>query len=210
MTTPLDKLEINRTGKIKLARLFSNIVSPPVIFAIVGLVLSLTELPIPDALIWAAISGFIISLMPILFVLWLLKSGRIVELHMSDTKERHLPYLVGVTSGVLMLTIVTLFNGPESLKCLAIFDILALSVLGLINFRWLISFHATAVSAAFLITALVFGWGVSLFILPFVVAVVYVRLYLKRHSPAQVVAGLFLGVISVLILSNLFGCFVCL
>lgn len=208
MTTPLDQLEINRTGKIKLARLFSNIVSPPVIFAVVGLVLSLQELPLPNALFWAAISGFIISLLPILFVIWLLKTGRIVELHMSDTRERHLPYLVGVGSGVLLFAIVTVFNGPESLKCLAIFDIFTLSVLGIINSRWLISFHATAITAAFIITGLVFGWGASLFILPLVIAVIFVRLYLKRHSPAQVLAGLIFGVISVLILSNVFGCFV--
>ncbi len=207
MTTPLDQEEQNRTGLVQFARVFSNIVSPPVIFAVMGLALSLYELPLNQALLWGAINGFVISLLPILFVLWLLQSGRIGELHMSNTAERHLPYLVAVVCGVLMYGIVDLFRGPHLLQCLALFDIVALSALGIINTRWLISFHATAISAAWAITALVFSWWASLFVLPFVIAVVVVRLFLKRHTPAQIVAGLFLGIFSVWCLT-LLGCFV--
>jgi len=206
MTIPLDQQEHNRKGLVQFARLFSNIVSPPVIFAVMGLALALQSLPIPQALIWAAINGFIISLLPILFVLWLLRTGRIGELHMSNTRERHLPYLVGVVCGALMLALVIFLNGPKSLQCLALFDIITLSALGIINIRWLISFHATAIIAAWAITGLVFGWGLSFFVLPFVIAVIVIRLYLKRHTTMQVLAGLLLGTISVYALT-LIGCF---
>ncbi len=207
MTTPLDQEEQNRTGLVQLARLFSNVVSPPVIFAIMGLALSLYSLPLNQALLWAAINGFVISLLPILFVLWLLRTGHIGELHMSNTGERHLPYLLAVICGILMVGIVTIFDGPRLLQCLALFDILALSALGIINTRWLISFHATAISAAWAITVLVFGWWAGFLVLTFVIMVVIVRLFLKRHTPAQVVAGLFLGIFSVWCLTW-FGCFV--
>lgn len=207
MTTPLDQDEHNRKGIVQFARVFSNIISPPVIFATMGLALALYSLPLRQALIWSAVNGFVISLLPILFVLWLLSTGQIGELHMSNTAERHMPYIVAVICGVLMYTIVTMFNGPWLLQCLALFDILALSALGIINTRWLISFHATAISAAWAITGIVFGWLASLLVLPFVIAVITVRLYLKRHSPAQIIAGLALGVASVWCLA-LFGCFV--
>jgi len=207
MTIPLDQQEQNRKGLVRIARLFSNIVSPPVIFAVLGLALSFQALPLTEALIWAAINGFVLSLLPILFVLWLLRTGRIGELHMSNTDERHLPYFVAVVCGVLMYGIVAIFDGPQMLQCLALFDILALSALGIINTRWLISFHATAISAAWAIIGLVFGWTASLLVLPFVIAVIVVRLYLKRHSPAQIIAGLVLGVFSVWCLTWL-GCFV--
>jgi membrane-associated phospholipid phosphatase len=206
MTTPLDHQVQNRKGLVRLARIFSNIVSPPVIFAILGLALALQALPMPDSLIWAVIYGFVISLLPILFVIWLLNTGRIMELHMSDTSERHLPYLVGVACGALLYGIVVIFDGPQLLKCLALFDMLILSALGIINTRWLISFHASAISAAWVITGLMFGWAASLIVVPFVIAVVIVRLYLKRHSPAQVAAGFLLGVISIWCLT-LLGCF---
>jgi membrane-associated phospholipid phosphatase len=60
--------------------------------------------------------------------------------------------------------------------------------------------------AAFVIVGLVFGWTASLIVIPFVISVCWIRLYLKRHTPAQVTAGLLLGVASVLVLT-LTGCF---
>lgn len=207
MTSPRDWHSSDRTGLTRAARLFSNIVSPPVIFAVMGLVLSLYSLPLAQALAWAAIYGLFVSLMPILFVLWMLSSGRVAELHMSDTGERHLPYIVAVVCAIAFLAIVNIADGPELLRCLGIFNVIALSALALINTRWLISFHATAVAAAWTIVGLVFGWQASLLVLPLVVVVVVVRLYLKRHSVAQVIAGLALGVGSVWALT-LIGCFV--
>ncbi len=206
MSSPLDQQEHNRKGLVRAGRLFSNFVSPPVIFAVMGLALSLKILPLERALPWAAVYGFVVSLLPIIFVLWLLKTGRINELHMSDTSERHLPYLIAVVCGLFIYGLVTLFDGPPLLKCLAIFNIVTLAVLGVINVRWLISFHATAIAAAWAIIGLVFGWEASLLVLPFVIGVVVVRLYLKRHTLSQVVAGLALGILSVWSLT-LFGCF---
>lgn len=206
MSAPRDWHASERTGLTRVARLFSNIVSPPVIYAVIGLVLSLYSLPLPQALTWAAIYGLFVSLLPILFVLWLLNTGRIEELHMSDTGERHLPYLVGIICSLLFLGIVSLAEGPDLLHCLAMFNVITLSALALINTRWLISFHAAAISSAWLIVGLVFGWQASLIVLPFVLLVVVVRLYLKRHTLAQIIAGVILGLASVWVLT-LTGCF---
>ena len=207
MISPLDQQEHNRKGLVHAGRLFSNFVSPPVIFAVMGLALSLKVLPLAQALPWAATYGFVVSLLPILFVLWLLKTGRISELHMSDTGERHLPYLIAVICGFIIYGLVALFDGPQLLKCLAVFNIVTLAILGVVNVWWLISFHATAIAAAWTIIGLVFGWPASLLVLPFVIGVVVVRLFLKRHTPAQVVAGLALGVFTVWSLTW-FGCFI--
>ena len=207
MTSPRDWHAKDRTGLTHAARLFSNIASPPVIFALMGLILSLYSLPLAEALTWAAIYGLFVSLLPILFVLWMLQTGRVAELHMSDTEERHLPYLVAIVCAIVFFGLVTLANGPELLRCLAVFNIITLTALAVINTFWLISFHATAVSAAWTIIGLVFGWRASLLVLPLVALVIVVRLYLKRHTMSQVIAGLALGSGSVFLLS-LFGCFV--
>jgi membrane-associated phospholipid phosphatase len=61
--------------------------------------------------------------------------------------------------------------------------------------------------ATFVIVGLVFGWGYSLIVVPFVISVCWVRLYLKRHTPAQVVAGLGLGVLTSVLSLTLLGCF---
>lgn len=207
MTTPLDHHADNRTGLVRAARMFSNIVSPPVIFAVMGLLLALKAAPMPQALFWAALYGFMVSLLPILFVFWLLKTGRVAELHMSNTKERHLPYISAVLCAVVLYGIVWLLDGPELMKCLALFNIVTLSILGIINSFWLISFHATAITAAWAIIFLTYGRPASIIVAVLVVLVVFVRLYLKRHTLSQIIAGIALGISSVLLLTE-FGCFV--
>lgn len=176
-------------------------------FALLGLAVALYELPFWHGLAWAAVYGFFISLAPILFVFYLLRTGRIGELHMSNARERHLPYLSAILFAIFTFGLVYWLGGPELMRCLTIFNTVELIILMLINVYWLISFHATAIMATFVLVGLIFGWAASIVIvLPFVIAVCWVRLYLKRHTPAQVGAGLALGVLSVLSLT-LVGCF---
>jgi membrane-associated phospholipid phosphatase len=203
---PLDYHEKARTGAVRGARLFSNIVSPPVMFAVLGLVIAWHELDFWPGLGWAVVYGLLVSLSPILFILYLLRTGRIAELHMSDTRERHLPYLSAVGFAALTLLIIHLADGPELLRCLTLFNLVELTALGLINVFWLISIHATGIMATAVIVGLIFGWGAAWALAPLVILVCWVRLFLKRHTPAQVIAGLALGVASVWAIT-LIGCF---
>lgn len=204
--TPRDFLAKNRIGLVGFARIYSNVVSPPVMFAIVGLLFGLKEVGGWAGFWWAALYGITVSLLPILFVLYLLKTGRIKELHMSDTKERHLPYISAVLCAGLAWALLRIFGGPELLRCLALFNMIELAALGVINIWWLISLHSTGIMATMTLIYLVFGWQAALFVLPVVVSVIWVRLYLRRHTPAQVIAGLVLGFASVWSLT-LLGCF---
>jgi len=63
--------------------------------------------------------------------------------------------------------------------------------------------------ATFLLVGLVFGWTIAvILILPLMVTVFAVRLYLKRHTVGQVVAGLLLGAFIIWFAVVVFGCFV--
>ena len=120
-------------GWVRVARIFSNVISPPVIFASLGLALSWKELPFLEGLIWAAIYGFWVSLAPILLVVYLLKTGRISDLHMNTSRERRLPYLASVVGAAIALLIIVVFNGPDLLHCLAIFSLIELTILAIIT-----------------------------------------------------------------------------
>ena len=208
MTTPRDFHKNSHTGRIKAARLFSNIVSPPVMFAILGVAFGLYEIPNFTGFLWAAVYGLLVSLAPILVVLYFLKTGRIKELHMSDTNERHLPYISAIIFALIAFALISYFDGPELLRCLALFNAIELTALGIINVKWLISLHSTGITATFLLVGLVFGWVYALvLVLPFVFLVCYVRLYLKRHTLGQIIAGILLGFASVWLMT-LMGCFV--
>ncbi len=204
---PRDTFAENRTGLVKFARHFSNVVSPPVMFAILGVVFALRERPFWSGMGWAAVYGMIVSFAPILFVVYMLKKGRIAELHMSNTKERYLPYIAAVAFAALAYGILTLSHGPQLLRCLALFNIIELTALGIINLFSLISLHSTGIMATFMLVGLVFDWPTSFtYVFPFVIAVCWVRLYLKRHTISQIVAGIILGIVSVLSLTFI-GCF---
>ena len=208
MSAPRDFHKDSHTGRIKAARLFSNIVSPPVMFACVGLAFALYENPNSVGLAWAVFYGLLVSLAPILVVLFLLKSGHIKELHMSATRERHIPYATAVISAFVAFAVITWFGGPELLRCLALLNTINLVALGLINTRWLISIHANGIMATFLLVGLVFGWlTAAILVLPFLIAVCFVRLYLKRHTVAQVLSGLALGFAAVTFMRVALGCF---
>lgn len=205
---PLDLLVHNRTGLVKAARIYSNVVSPPVMFAVVGLAFGLAAWPNWAGFLWAAEYGILVSLAPILVVLFLLKTGRIAELHMSNTRERHIPYVSAIVFAGIAYGLITRFNGPELLRCLALFNVIELTALAVINSFWLISLHATGAVATTVLLGLVFGWPVGLAVgIPLVGSVCWVRLFLKRHTVAQIVAGLALGTAVVLVLVP-FGCFV--
>lgn len=206
MHRPRDHHAADHVGAVRVARVVSNVVSPPVMFAALGLALALRASPPVPALAWAALYGFFVSLAPILFVLYLLRTSRIVELHMSDTRERRLPYLVAMLGSLTVIALLLALEGPPLLVCLALFNLVALFLIGLINLRWLISFHTMAVMAMDTIVALVYGPLVGLALSPLVALVVAVRLYLRRHTMGQVLAGLLLGAGSVLLLHRL-GCF---
>jgi membrane-associated phospholipid phosphatase len=207
--TPRDFHKDNHTGRVKAARLFSNIVSPPVMFAVLGLAFAFSEDPNLTGLAWAVFYGLLVSLAPILVVLYLLKTGRITELHMSNTSERHIPYVTAVLSALIAYIVITVLDGPELLRCLALLNTINLTALGLINTRYLISIHATGIMATFLLTGIVFSWTLAwVVVFPLLVGVCVVRLYLKRHTVAQVVAGLALGAATVWLMVAVFGCFV--
>jgi membrane-associated phospholipid phosphatase len=205
---PLDQDAANRLGWVRVARIYSNVVSPPIAGAILGITAGLTRgLPFLEGFAWAAVYGLLVSLAPILYVVWLLKTGRIQELHMSNTKERHLPYIAGILTSLLVYAITQIFDGPELIGCLALFNALQLACLAIINVYWLISFHTCAIAATGLVFYLVFGAWTMWLTIPIFLSVAYVRLYLRRHTPAQVIAGTFLGLIVVWVMT-LFGCFI--
>lgn len=207
MNKPKDHSRAVMVGWVRFARIFSNVISPPVIFALMGLALAWKELSFWPGFIWAAVYGFWVSLMPILVVVYLLRTKRISDLHMSHVKERRIPYASSVLGSIIAYLIIQFGGGPPLLFCLSIFSIVSLATLGIITEFWLISIHATSIAAASLVGTLVFGLGALFIMLPWVVLVSWMRLYLRRHTISQVVAGLSLGTLLVLIMTGV-GCFV--
>jgi hypothetical protein len=188
---------------VGLAHIFSNVVSPPTICVVLGFSLAWVDLPFWPGFAWAALYAFLACLVPVCVVLYLLKTGRVSDLHMRNKSERHIPYLIGLICAATVLIIIVLFDGPQLLRYLTVCNIIGLATMGFINVYWLISGHTATIMLATVFVGFVFGAAASIALIPLIGLIFLTRLLLKRHTVAQLIAGLFVGAAPVLILANL-------
>lgn len=180
----------------KIARTISHIISPPVVFAAMGIAVGVKEMGWWPGLGWAVMHGVLISLLPIAYVVYLLQTGQISDITMTRS-ERRIPYLVGTLFSILVIVILLIFPVSKGLLCLSMVEAISLAAMGLINNYWKISNHSTAVAAAALISGSFFGVWVGWSLVAVLAFVVFLRLYLRRHTPMQLVAGILLALIVV-------------
>jgi hypothetical protein len=200
---PLDLSSRSSEAVVRLARAYSDVVSPPTVFAALGIAVAQVGAPVWSGLVWGVVHGVLVSVAPILFILHMLKTGRIADLHIRNRRERHLPYLVGTGCSLIALIIAQAFGASRQLRTLMVSNVVGLAALGIVNAFWQISSHVASITSAALFTGFVFGPPVSIALAPFVVLTFLARLFLKRHTVGQLVAGLGLGAAPVLTLASL-------
>lgn len=191
---PKDFREEDRHGLVLFARRYSNIVSPPIIYAVLGFAVTFSFMPFGPALLWGVVYGLLVSLFPILVVVAMLQLGWVEELHMSNTRERRIPYLAAVLGAVIVLTLAQTYQLDHRFVHLTLFTTINLFLLFCITLFWLISMHTAGAAAFTAIVAVLWGFLPAIYIgLPVLASVTAARLYLRRHSVAQAVAGIILG-----------------
>ncbi len=195
--TPLDTNPRQQSRSIRAARIYSNIFSPPSLYAIFGFVIAWRTLPFWVGSLHAAIFGILSSLLPILYIVHLLRTGKITDLHISNQNERHIPYILGIIGASLALLILVRLHTHPLMKYFVIADIAALSLLAILNIFWLVSAHMTGISIIVTFAGFAFGVKIGLFLLPIVGITFGVRLFLKRHTIPELISGTLLGVVIV-------------
>jgi hypothetical protein len=197
---PLDFDSNSRTGLIRFARLLSDILSPPAAFAAAGLVTGWLDHRSLSGLMWGALYGFLASLVPVLFVVWAYKRGLVSDMHMSDPRERQVPYLIGLAGAALSWYLVGRFADGPLLQGLIACHIVLLIALALWNLFKLVSAHVASLTAIALYFILVGYTAAGLVLAPVVAMMFYVRHYLRRHTMSELVLGLVTGVLAVAVL----------
>ncbi|MFT7585177.1 MAG: hypothetical protein ACI9EW_001600 [Cellvibrionaceae bacterium] len=195
---PRDFDEANRTGLVLFARQYSNFVSPSTIYAALGFAICFSVMPFWSAIGWGIAYGLLVSLFPIIVVLLMLHFGYVEELHISNTRERRIPYLAAISGSLVMWGLAYYFNLQDRFLHFALFNVLNLVMLFLITIYWLISMHTAGAAAFSALIGVIWGWVPAFLIgLPVLISVTAARLYLRRHSPAQAFGGIFLGLSTV-------------
>ena len=180
------------------ARLFTYVISPPTVYAVLGFLLPYLDRP-NNPLRWGLFYNLFIVILPLIFIAFLGLTGRVKTVSMTQ-QERHIPYILAVLSSSAMTYLIWRMNGPVHLLALGWVNILGLAGLAITNWWWKVSNHATAVVSGTVIASAVWGWFLALFLAPVAFLVCYARVYMGKHTLWQVVGGSFLGAFVVFLL----------
>ncbi|MBZ0294017.1 MAG: hypothetical protein K8L99_15750, partial [Anaerolineae bacterium] len=80
--------------RLSWARLVSNLLSPPMIWAIMAFPIAFRDAETQQqALTWALVYGSLVCLLPLLYVAWMVRRGVISDLHMQVRQQRLRPFV---------------------------------------------------------------------------------------------------------------------
>lgn len=149
-----------------------------------------------------------VTLLPLASLPLLKWLGLVGDYQLRHKQDRVFPVLATVIGAFLVFYLSRNLPFSNIVRELYLIMVILLSGFMIVTMRWKMSMHMTAIGA---LCAFVFILGMKYFgevinLLPLLILVAGVlafsRLYLKRHTPAQIYAGFIYGVIVVSLLFN--------
>lgn len=179
---------------VSWARLVSNLLSPPIVWAVMAFPIAFRDAKSDgQALTWALVYGVLVCLLPLLFVAWMVKRGTISDLHMEVRTQRLRPFAVSIICTTIAWWTLRFMGAPSIIPQFALFSLAQIAVMAAITLVWQISMHAMSITSAVVAALTFFGLIPALILLPLIILVGVARLKLKRHTVAQVIAGVVVG-----------------
>src|SRR5687767_3686269 len=81
------------------ARIVSDLLSPPVIWAVLAFPIAFRDSNTSgEAVKWALLYGFLVCWLPLLYIAWNVRRGNITDLHIQMRHQRLRPFLVTLVS----------------------------------------------------------------------------------------------------------------
>lgn len=189
----LDRVHIR---EISWARLVSDIISPPVVWIVLGIAVASKYAQSPEqALLWSLIFTGLMSLLPLAYVGAMVYLGKIGDIHMKNRRERYKPLIVTLVCALLTWLVMRNLNAPRAFPLLALISFGHVAIITLITLRWQISMHSTSLAGVIVAAGIIFEPHTALLFVPLLPLVGAARLKLRRHTIAQVVAGVFIGIL---------------
>ena len=193
----------------RIALGITYVISPPVLPPLlIWLVLRSIEASAIETLLVVAGAAILLSIVPFIFVFWMVRSGRAQSLNLEDRRHRTYAMAIMVVGGLSLIMLIAATSGARLALVTAIVGayILTTLILMAINHRWRISLHAASIAgcaavllfAGSAVASPVQGDPAGLHVLALMAAlgipvVAWARLRLRAHSASQVVVGSIIG-----------------
>jgi membrane-associated phospholipid phosphatase len=181
-----------QTPRTAVARVVSEVFQPPFTVA-AQLLLSPAASPGWPATWWyGAVAAFFTCVLPFAILLWLVRSGRVVDHHVSERSQRAPVLAMSLVCVLAGLAVVALIGAPASVLAMTVAIVVGIAFLAVTSLWWKVSGHASAVATAAVTAVILLGpsWWPVLLVVPLVG---WARVSLGAHTIAQVVAGALMG-----------------
>ncbi len=180
------------SARRRVARILTEVFQPPAVVSILLLISPAVEPGFPGTIWFGVLGALFVCVLPLAYVLLMVRLGKLSDHHVSDRKERAPLLMLALVSVVMGLLVLNVIHAPTSVSVMILALIGGITVLAAVSLVWKISGHASAISAAAVIAALMFGpaWLPLLLLVP---AVGWSRVVLRDHTRGQVIAGSLFG-----------------
>jgi hypothetical protein len=182
---------VPQTWDRKIARLVSDIISPPFL-TLVGAGIFAMALNTKPGWLWSGIYVFVVNIIPTLYILWLVYRGKVSDFHLRVREERVRPYIVIVVCALSAALLMLLGPAPYPLKVISAVGILQMLTLLIVTTKWKISGHSMGISSFSVMVWALFG-NTAAPVLLTIPLVVWARLHLQRHTFLQTLVGVITG-----------------
>lgn len=177
-------------------RLVSTLLSPPPVWALMALPVSLRDAAsLSQGLVNAGIYILFVSLLPMLYVVAMVRRGRITSLDMPLREERRRPFIVSIACTAIAWWLLRSTGAPGVMLFLTLCSLALIASIAIITLSWQISMHMMSMTGVLVAAWAFFGPAWALALSPLWLLVAAARLRLGRHSAAQLLGGAALGVL---------------
>lgn len=183
------------------ARIVSDVISPPVVWAVTSVPLSIyADAGAGRAGLYAAIYIILVCALPIVYIALMVRRGKITDIHIKVRRQRIIPYMITILCAGLAALILWIIGAPPLVTMFAVFSMLQIVIMLLVTTKWQISMHSLGITSAVFALGGMFGVGTAALFSPLIPIVGTARVVLKRHTVAQVIAGGCVGALMTIIL----------
>lgn len=188
----------------KLAKWISIIIGPHTLFPIVfGILITQAQLNLNQLRILVPSILILEVILPLGYISFAPRFGLAGKWDMEKRKERIPLFALVLTTTGLSLAIIH-FYGTQLLFNITLIFLILLAIMAAITEFWKISLHAALVTAATIFINFLYGWRLSYLYL-LIPLTGWARLKLKKHTPAQVVAGVLVPTIYLFLVLVIFS-----
>jgi hypothetical protein len=189
-----DKPVVPKTWDRRIARWISYITNPAILATLTPILIAIA-LEEPAAWLWAGLAISIIVVIPMGYLIWLLKKGKVGDFEVYNRRQRYSLYVFTASLLGGFILAMWIWGAPYLMLLIAGIMLLQGVLMFLVNLFWKISAHSAGITNFSIILIFLFGvTAAPIFVL--VPLVAWARIRLRRHTLTQTLAGIGLSFVT--------------